>query len=327
MNVNRNGKWIEDMTASFVIATYNRMDDLDRCLASVLKQEGCDIEVIVIDDASPDGTLEMIERKYGSAVQVVARETNCGSIKNRNYGAGIAKGDVLFLIDDDVELPGVHTAREVLEHFQSPEVGAVGIPYLQHGEAFHAAPECAQDGEVYVFASYVGCASAVRRETFLELGGYETFFHHQVEEDDFCLRMLEQGKFVVLGKVSEPMQHYESPQRNFYKWDYYGRRNSLLYVYKNCPAGYVLPNLLATTVNGLIHAIRIKRFKGNLAGLAAGWGGIWSSMRGNGLKRKAVSKEVYRLSRSLRNGPEKYEDCLQALGLSGRAPEGGPAPV
>ncbi|VGO21673.1 glycosyltransferase family 2 protein [Pontiella sulfatireligans] len=47
------------MKASFVIVTYNRAGDLQRCLDSVLKQEDCETEVIIVDDASKDETCEV----------------------------------------------------------------------------------------------------------------------------------------------------------------------------------------------------------------------------------------------------------------------------
>ncbi len=49
------------MKASIVIATYNRAEDLGRCLDSVLVQQNCDIEIIVVNDASTDSTQSLIE--------------------------------------------------------------------------------------------------------------------------------------------------------------------------------------------------------------------------------------------------------------------------
>jgi len=94
------------MKASFVITAYNRVDGLERCLDSILNQDGCDTEIIVVDDASGDRTCSMVRKKYGSHVRLIVRDVNCGSVKNRNYGAQLAEGDVLFLVDDDTEFPG-----------------------------------------------------------------------------------------------------------------------------------------------------------------------------------------------------------------------------
>lgn len=304
------------MKASFVIATYNRADDLERCLDSILLQKGCEVEIIVIDDASTDRTCAMLKQKYASRVHLIARELNRGSIKNRNYGASQATGEILFLIDDDTELPGVDTAAEVVGEFSDPRVGAVAIPYVQDGELRQSAPSASADDGAFVAASYIGCACAVRRDTFMALGGYDEFFHHQVEEDDFCIRMLDHGKVCKIARVSEPMQHYESPVRNFQKWDYYGRRNSLLYIWKNAPAIYLWPNLLVTTVRGVGHAFHIRRFRGNFRGMLDGYGTILKSLCGRGSWRRPVRKAVYDCALKLRKGVFSMAELESMLDIS-----------
>lgn len=301
------------MKASVVIATYNRRNDLDRCLASILKQEGCEYDVLVVDDASPDDTVEFVEAKYGDRVRMITMPANHGSIHNRNFGAREADGEILFLLDDDIEFVGTDTLKEVLEEFSAPEVGAIGIPYFEHGELKHGSPGEERDSPRYVSASYVGCCSAVRRNLFVEVGGYEVFFHHAVEEDDLCLRLLEKGYFTILGKVSNPIIHYESPRRNFFRWDFYGRRNTLLHVYKNCPGIYLLPNLAMTSFNGLRHAFRIKRFSGNLHGLLNGWVNIFVAPLRKKIERNPVRREVYALARKLRHGCLPLDECRDAL--------------
>ena len=304
------------MKATFVIATYNRADELERCIDSILKQENCDIEVIVVDDASKDRTCSLVREKYGASVRLIVRDINCGSVKNRNYGARSAKGDVLFLIDDDTEFPGRNTVSEVIREFEYAYVGAVAIPYLQDGNLRYDEPR--SSSERFVRASYVGCAMAVRRTTFLGACGYEEFFHHGVEEDDFCIRMLNDGMVCLVGRVTTPMVHFESPRRNFFNWDFYNRRNSLLYIWKNCPTAYVVPNLVLTTFRGVQYAFRIRRFRGNLWGLAAGYGAIVKSMTGKGCRRAPVRKEVYDLTLRLRKGALPLSQVDKLLSFHGQ---------
>ncbi|MEE9369566.1 MAG: glycosyltransferase family A protein [Pontiella sp.] len=291
------------MKASFVIATYNRAADLERCLDSILKQQDCEFEILVIDDASTDHTCEMVREKYHDRVKLISQETNCGSVRNRNYGANLAKEDILFLIDDDTEFPNVYTVREIIQEFEDPRVGAVAIPYLQDGILKHSSGMPDQNATTFVVASYIGCCSAVRRSSFISLGGYEGFLRHGAEEDDLCIRLHNEGELCIIGRVSEPMVHYESPIRNFQKWDYAGRRSSLLYIWKNCPTLYLLPNLIVTTFHGVQHAFRIHRFRGNFAGLAAGYGDIIQCIIGRGFRRSPVRKEIYDLTLKLRKKP------------------------
>lgn len=294
------------MKASIVIATYNRADDLERCLDSLLTQQGCEMEVIIVDDASQDRTVELVQTKYAAVARLEISPVNRGSIKNRNYGASLATGDILLLIDDDTEFMEPHTLAEVMREFSDERVGAVGIPYNQYGEMKHAKP-----GEgAYALSSYIGCASAVRRTTFEHLGGYEPFFRHGAEEDDFCARMLAAGWAVKVADVTTPMEHYESPMRDYQKWDYTGRRSSILFIWKNCPALYIIPNLLITTARGVRHAFRVRRFRGNLSGLVSGYAGILLSLVGKGCERHPLSKRIYKLILRLRKSPLPLDEVL-----------------
>jgi glycosyltransferase involved in cell wall biosynthesis len=84
---------------SVIIPTYNRAPLLKEALDSVFAQEFTDYEVIVVDDGSTDGTLEML-RGYGSRIQVLTQR-NSGPGAARNLGSVIAKGEYLAFLDSD----------------------------------------------------------------------------------------------------------------------------------------------------------------------------------------------------------------------------------
>lgn len=291
--------------ATFVLSTYNRASDLERCIDSIIAQQcHSPIEILIIDDASTDHTVEMVRKKYGNLVKLICRETNCGSIKNRNYGVSLSAGDIVFIVDDDSELPGIHTVEEVLQEFNDHRIGAVAIPFIQDGNLINGHPQDRNGTDTFIVASFIGCACAIRRDTFLELGGFDELFHHQVEEDDFCIRMLESGKVCAIAEVGEPMRHYESPVRSFQKWDFYGRRNSLLYIWKNCPTVYLFPNLAINTFQGCLHAFKEKRYLWNIKGILDGYRIIFSSFFNSNHLRYPVRKSVYNIIRQMRNkGP------------------------
>lgn len=94
---------------SVVIPTYNRRDLVLRAMSSVLDQHGAgDIQIVVADDGSSDGTVEMLAERFGAdaRVHVVATRRAFASAA-RNAGFAAATGDfVCFLDSDDVWLPG-----------------------------------------------------------------------------------------------------------------------------------------------------------------------------------------------------------------------------
>ncbi len=91
---------------SVIISTYNREKYVRECLDSVFAQTYKDMEVIVVDDASTDKTVDIV-RKYGDRVRLVVRGVNSGlPAVPRNQGLGLAQGKyVAFLDSDDVWLP------------------------------------------------------------------------------------------------------------------------------------------------------------------------------------------------------------------------------
>ncbi|WP_428909668.1 glycosyltransferase family 2 protein [Niallia sp. Krafla_26] len=83
------------------MATYNGAQFVIRQLDSVLKQLNEDDQVIIVDDRSSDRTLELIKDKYGHRVEVHVNEQNLGAIKSFEKAISLAKGEIVFLCDQD----------------------------------------------------------------------------------------------------------------------------------------------------------------------------------------------------------------------------------
>jgi glycosyltransferase involved in cell wall biosynthesis len=112
-------------TVSVIIPCYRYGHYLPGCVASVLKQDGVDVRVLVIDDASPDNSGEVAQAlaRRDDRVEVRRHVVNCGHIETYNEGLEWAAGDYLLLISaDDLLLPGAlrRAARLLDAH---PEVG------------------------------------------------------------------------------------------------------------------------------------------------------------------------------------------------------------
>src|SRR5262245_10977639 len=87
---------------SVVITTYNRAKLLQRCLASVFAQTLSDFEVIVVDDASTDGTAELLAGISDSRLVSVRLPQNAGApAKPRNAGVARARAELVFIFDSD----------------------------------------------------------------------------------------------------------------------------------------------------------------------------------------------------------------------------------
>ena len=121
---------------SVVIPTWNRAGMVCEAVESALAQEGGDLEVIVVDDGSTDGTAEVIERRFGKSVKLLRMATRSGVGAARNEGVCQATGDLLaFLDSDDLWLPGKLKAElNVLERFQDAEAIVSDSRFIVEGQ-------------------------------------------------------------------------------------------------------------------------------------------------------------------------------------------------
>ena len=108
----------EKRMLSVVIPCYNVEEYVAQCIESVLAQSYVNLEVILVDDASTDGTGNLLTR-YGiqdTRVRVIRHERNLGLGPARNTGAAHATGDLLFFLDSDDYLDGVDALESLVRH-------------------------------------------------------------------------------------------------------------------------------------------------------------------------------------------------------------------
>ena len=236
------------LVATVVITTRNRKDSLRTALQSIATQT-VQPEVLVIDDASTDGTAEMIRSEFPS-VRVDSASQAQGYIVQRNRAAHLASGDIIFSIDDDAVFSTPNVIEQTLAEFDNDRVGAVAIPFINVNKENILQQRAPGDKGIFACHSYIGTAHAIRRDLFIKLGGYREYLFHQGEEQDCCMRMLEAGRIVRMGRA-DPIHHFESPRRDFRRMDLYGQRNLILYVWYNVPWPYFPGHLIATSALGL----------------------------------------------------------------------------
>jgi glycosyltransferase involved in cell wall biosynthesis len=290
------------MRASVIIATKNRKDDLRRAISSAVGQSQ-PVEVLILDDGSTDGTSDMVTAEFPQ-VRLERTPTSLGYVAQRNRGALLCSGEIIFSIDDDAEFSTSGVVGQTLRSFCHQRVAAVAIPYMEPGKSADKFQNAPNGDAIWVADTFRGTSYAIRREVFLGLGGYREQITHQGEESDFCIRLLNNGFVVRLG-VGDIIAHNETPQRDWRRMDFYGRKNDILFAWRNVPMPYLPAHLLATTFNGLICALRAKRRLAMLAGILSGY----SDMLINWRWRQPVSKSCYRLHRLLKKrGPRKLED-------------------
>src|SRR5215470_1996135 len=191
---------------SVVLATYDRRHSLPRAIASVLAQDGVRIELIVVDDASRDGTADYLATLSDSRIRTIAVERNGGPSAARNLGLKVARaGVVAFLDSDDAYLPHrlaaplaafaadaglVCTLSSAIRHDRKRSREAL-IPALRlAAPAFGWALIC---DLVPVEATSI----TVRRQAALAVGGFCERLR-LIEDREFLIRLARQGAAQLL---------------------------------------------------------------------------------------------------------------------------------
>jgi GT2 family glycosyltransferase len=263
---------------SIVIVTWNGRQYLEPCLQAVLAQQGVDAEVILVDNASTDGSSELVRARFPQ-VRLVALRENRGFTGGNNAGAREARGRFLaFLNNDTVPDPSwlhalrggiepaagflLATSRVVYMHDASI-VDSAGDGLFRGGGAFkrhHGAPAhlAAVSGEVF---GVCGAACLVSKAVFDELGGFDEDFFASHEDVDLSYRARLRGyrcRYVADAIV----RHHGSATlgRTTASAVFHGQRNlEWLYV-KNTPASLLirtLPGHLLYNAAGAAHFARL----------------------------------------------------------------------
>jgi glycosyltransferase involved in cell wall biosynthesis len=114
-----------EMKCTVVVPTYNRLNSLKDTIKSLLHQDFPDLEIIIVDDGSTDGTsiyLDKIKRTRGLSV---IHQINKGPAAARNSGIREAKGDIIAFTDDDCVVPPDWVSR-ITKEFKDPIIGFIG---------------------------------------------------------------------------------------------------------------------------------------------------------------------------------------------------------
>jgi GT2 family glycosyltransferase len=120
--------------------TFNSARYIRRCLESVLEQRGVDMDIVVVENASSDGTLEILQ-EFGGRIQVLRQRENRGFAEAQNIAIRFSRSEwVLALNPDTLLLPDfLRTLVEAGEH--DPDAGTVCGKLLAIGPDFQLLPE------------------------------------------------------------------------------------------------------------------------------------------------------------------------------------------
>jgi GT2 family glycosyltransferase len=172
---------MEIVTISVIIPTRNRTECLRKCLRALLPQIERNsevVETIVCDDGESVETRAMLESEFRQSHWYEGPKR--GPAANRNLGAKAAKGQWLVFLDDDC-IPDANLIRSYIDAIKdNSAVYVLEGRIVADREKRHPLEECPINSEG---GNLWSCNFAIRRNSFLEIGGFDESFPHPAGED------------------------------------------------------------------------------------------------------------------------------------------------
>ncbi len=215
----------ENPKISIIIPVFNQYELTLRCL-NTIKKTKTPYEIILVDDCSSDKTCEI--ENYIKGIKVIRNKVNLGYLKNNNLAINYAKGEYIYLLNNDTYLfeGAIDELFYVLENdktvgacgskliFPNGKLQSAGSKIYKNGYTFPRGylenPLCEKFNQLTEVDFCCGASLMIRKNLYLKLGGFdELFLPAYYEETDLCKRITEAGFKVVYQPKSE-LIHYTS---------------------------------------------------------------------------------------------------------------------
>ncbi len=237
--------------ASVIIPNWNGAPHLPTCLGSLRTQTCRDFETLVVDNASRDGSPELIQREYPE-VRLIRLERNLGFPGACNVGLRAGQGEVLVLLNDDTEAAPTWLAEVLAAFARHPEAGSVASKMLLFdrrdvlhaaGDVFHVdgtpgnrgvwQADAGQYAEGPVFSANGGSA-AYRRAMLDDVGLLDEDFFFSCEDVDLGWRAQLRG-WPAIYAPQAVVYHKLSATGGGVTASFYNGRNFLYVLAKDLP--------------------------------------------------------------------------------------------
>jgi len=181
---------IETPLVTVNILSYNRKEELRNTLTKIYEQDYKKIEVIVVDNASSDGTPEMVEEEFAD-VKLIKLDKNIG-IAGWNKGFEAANGEYVLVLDDD-SYPDFMSIQKALDCTMKDE--NIGIIYMPIYNLFNNKFE-GNNIDVNNPLTFIGCGGLIKSEVFTKVGMYNDLLFLYEHEIEFSMRVYNE-EFVI----------------------------------------------------------------------------------------------------------------------------------
>lgn len=218
------------MDVSILIVNYNTADLVRRSIQSCFMQEKLTFEIIVVDNASKDNSLSVLQ-SFGDKIRLIANPENSGFGQANNLAFKESRGDYLFLLNPDAEFTTSHDLADMISFMKShPQCGLAGTR-IKNGDGKETFPRYDYPGDKkyqYLFAQLpgkiawvLGASMMIPRKIWEQTGGFDKIYFLYGDEVDWCLRIRQLGYEIGFNNqvlVAHQGSASEQSAGNFAKW-------------------------------------------------------------------------------------------------------------
>lgn len=237
---------------SVIILNWNGIKFIEKCILSLMKVSYPNVEILFVDNASTDGSPELIEKKYPN-IKVIRNKKNLGFAEGHEIGFRIAKGESVLLLNTDtmVEKNLITSLVNVL--YSDKTIGAVqpkivmypqkdiidsiGVFFLMNGSLYHYGREKKENilkynKQMEIFSAK-GVCLMFKKEVLDKTGFFDKDYFAYFEETDLCMRIWLSG-YKVVYTPSSTVYHIGGASSKRLNWSFI-----LFHSYKNGICTYI----------------------------------------------------------------------------------------
>lgn len=292
---------------SVIVVTRNRKEEVVACLKSVFFQTYKPSEVIVIDNASEDGSVAVIQKKFKS-VKTIKSKINTGGAGGRNLGIKKATGEFLLFMDDDAAADK-NMIKELVAVMDSDRKIGIVQPKIYLKDKKNVIQGVGHGinlltGRVYgigvgekdvgqydrnIEIPMAGCTWMVKKEVFDRIGEYDEDYFIPYEDSDFSFRSTKAGYKTIY--VWKARVWHRGPKKTYVdkKLEWLGitsperayrvSRNKIIFMRKHAsPMHFLFFIFILVPLYTLIHSVIIL-FSKRIDILLNYWKGLFSGVR------------------------------------------------
>jgi len=196
------------------ILSYNRMDELRFTLQKVFEQDYKNIEVIVVDNASTDGSGDMVETEFPE-VKLIRLNKNIG-VAGWNRGFEVANGEYVLVLDDDSypEIGSISAGVKIIENNELVAVVGFTIFNAHHNLIENKEEYVKSHGQIFETSGFIGCGALIKRNVFLKLNGFDNSIFLYYNELEFAIRAKNAGYKILFLPNARVTHIYSSKLRS-----------------------------------------------------------------------------------------------------------------